>query len=162
MRCDQYQELILTDYLDKEASGEEIERHLAGCGRCREFAERARKIALEPFEHIERISPSPRLWQNIKEAIEEDTAGAVREYPLDLWGFLKNLFPLPRPALAVATLAVTVVMVLTLLSKQAPQPHLSRVDREQVTHLASLMDDIGDAGPDENGGYGTVIEEYFL
>jgi anti-sigma-K factor RskA len=165
MQCEKFQELILTDYLDDELNvlqHQEIESHLAACPHCRAFAQNAKIALVDPFDQLERIEPSVRVWKNIKEAIGKDANPAVREDPFDLWETLRRLFPLPRPVLVMATFAVMAVMVLTVFLKQNNQTLVVQVEEEQATYLAYLMEDIGSADADENGGYGTAIEEYFL
>ncbi|OGX35455.1 MAG: hypothetical protein A3C36_01710 [Omnitrophica WOR_2 bacterium RIFCSPHIGHO2_02_FULL_52_10] len=168
MSCEKFQEMILTDYLDRELSAQRrasLEAHLTQCPGCREFAEQARKGAVEPFEQLERLKPSPQLWANIKEAIEEDPQPAVRGALVDFWERLKLLFYFPRPALALATVVLMIVMLLAVLPKPIGRNHIAQVEsvaEEEVEYLASLMEGTESMDSDGNGGYGTAIEEYFL
>ena len=168
MQCEKFQELILTDYLDRELAEEQraaLEAHLAQCPRCREFAEKALKVAVEPFEQLERLKPSPQLWANIKEAIKGAPQPDAREAPDDFWERLKQLFYFPRPALVLATAVLVTIMLLAVLPKQIGQNHIAQVDsvaEDEIEYLAALMEGTERIDLDENGGYGTAIEEYFL
>lgn len=165
MRCDKIQELVLTDYLDGELAGEQlraVEDHLAACGQCREFAHHARKATVDPLEQLERIEPSARLWQNIQEAIAAE-AQADPAMPVGFWEGFRRLFPAPRPAFVLAALVVAVVLSLTLIPRQTGQNSVVHSEgEEQIEYLAALVEVTMGSAQDANGGYGTVIEEYFL
>jgi len=160
MQCEQCQQLILTDYLDGETNdtqNREIEEHLSRCPQCKEFAHNAKKITVEPFENMERLQPSPQVWVNIQEKINQP-----QEQPDVLAGFLdkvKELLSAPRPAFALATALAVILMIVTLVPNKGNQSNVARIDPvEQIEYMASL--EIYE--PDENGYYETDIEEYFL
>ncbi len=160
MQCEQCQQFILTDYLDGETNdtqNREIEEHLSCCTQCKEFAQNAKKITVEPFENMERLQPSPQVWANIQEKINQP-----QEQPDVLAGFLdkvKELLSAPRSAFALATALAVILMIVTLVPNKGNQSNVARIDPvEQIEYMASL--EIYE--PDENGYYETDIEEYFL
>ena len=77
MNCERAQEIILTDYLDQELDQRglnEIERHLSGCAHCREFLTAARQATITPFSAPTKVKlPQDKIWQNIKNQIEEES-----------------------------------------------------------------------------------------
>ena len=169
MPCEHFQELLLTDYLDQELSAQQrslLDAHLAQCPECRAFAEKAQQVAVEPFKRLERLEPSPQLWANIKEAIERvGPQPAVQGEGVDIWEKVKQLFYFPRPALALLSTVLMIVMLLAVLPKQAGWNLFGRGDRaaeKEIEYLASLVEGTENMDSDANGGYGTAIEEYLL
>lgn len=74
MKCERVKELLMSDFIDGEVGKSlkmEIEGHLETCANCKKVEEQIRKIAVKPFEVLEKTSPPEEVWQRIKGAIEE-------------------------------------------------------------------------------------------
>jgi len=173
MNCKEYQEIILTDYLDDQVSKEnkqKIENHLSSCRECREFAVIAQKSVIEPFKMAERVTPPEAVWENIMEEMTEERSGNQVNWLEGLKKFLA-----PKPVFAYGALVCIVLIFIMqnsgvkqishveninsqtqeVVQKQMNEPQLEIF--ESIEFLATLFD--------ENNGieeYGTSIEEYFL
>jgi len=165
MQCKDIQEWIITDYLDEqmdEGQKKDIESHIGVCRECCKFARNAKETVIDPFEQTQDLSPSLKVWQNIKEAIEpkqETIEGPLTEF----WEKARKLFPVPRPAFALAVIVILGLTSVFSLSNKMGKNDITQVSpQEEVEYLAYWIDETDSAGLDENGGYGTALEEYFL
>jgi predicted anti-sigma-YlaC factor YlaD len=71
MKCEQAQNIIITDFSDHEATPrlrEDINQHLLVCPACRELENRVRTKLMQPFEHLVLKAPST-MWNNLQEKI---------------------------------------------------------------------------------------------
>jgi anti-sigma-K factor RskA len=90
-----------------EAEARELERHLAGCGECRERVEWLRPAAELLPESVERVEPPAELRQRVIEQVRaEGSAGRARPAPR---GRLRGV--LRRPAAGLAAAAVIVAAI---------------------------------------------------
>ena len=160
MSCERYRDWILSDYLDDELElpqKKELEGHLAQCGKCKDFALKVKQVTVEPFYQGERLEPSPHVWANIRESLGFDVSSTRIPAQTTWWDKVRLSFLFPRPAFALATI-ILVLMVLTLTTYRNRGERIVQTDLEDdMDYLVSLVDD-----SDQNGGYGTAIEEYFL
>ena len=147
----------MTDYTDGEAGEalkKEVERHVALCGRCREFQEALRQAAIEPFKKAEAIEPPDFVWSRIEESIARERK-PVRA-------------PLVKPAFAVAAViaALMVAVIFARVSfdgqKAVDGYAVSGYLEEQLTFLAYLDNDIEESYNGDYTDMGTGIEEYFM
>ncbi|HPS20494.1 MAG TPA: zf-HC2 domain-containing protein [Candidatus Omnitrophota bacterium] len=165
MNCDRIKEIILTDYIDGEMKEEQkkfIDRHLSGCADCRNFYETVKTDAKDVFQGAERPELPEAVWQKVKTAIIEKqikSENPVRRF----WESLSDLLVIPRPVVAVATVAVFFCIVLALAGIKITRTGDLSVNMQ---HMVELFDySAGGAADDteENqSGFGTSIEEYFL
>ena len=158
MNCEKIRELILTDFTDgrlNEDMQKQASSHLSSCANCQEFAKTVSKIAIEPFKNAQKINPPDYLWYRFKDSIASQKPRPAFS------GLFENLqvFFHPRPALALATIAV-VVIIASLFIK----PYL--VGKETNLYLNDQMDFVSHLGQNGNGGseinLGTSIEEFLL
>lgn len=80
MRCRKAQEYISRS-VDGELDGRRsarLERHLAGCGECRAFAEDMKRIASGAAE-LAAPEPSEKVWRNIRAGLETGTVKPLTE-----------------------------------------------------------------------------------
>ncbi len=160
MNCKEIRGLVLTDYIDGELAAkdkEEVDRHLAECGNCREFYAYVQASVSQPFLNTDLIFSSDLIWERVKEQIEHErqrkTLGLV-----DRWEDLKARFFIPKPALGIATL-----LLLFLVAGAGIGIHAGKENRQQrIDYLASLTVPMGDAAAATNPDLGTAIEKYFL
>lgn len=164
MKCCEWQDTILTDYLDDQMDKEQmahLEKHLSICQECREFAAHARKAVIEPFEHAHRAEPSQEVWRNIKEAIAEGKE--VVEF-VSLWDRIRAIVFIPRPAMALATTVIVLITVMVTFNHYNQQFQSTRraVIQSQEDDIDYALDELASYS-EENGFYElTGIEEYFL
>ena len=159
MKCEQIQELLLTDYLDGQLDGnglKSIEEHLSDCPGCREFLAAARKITVEPFSSSKKVFLSPEdVWQKIKQQIGRERPQPSVANPLaEMIIVFKQLVPRPAWALSVIVAGLVITTI-----------YLNSLNRQEIVQPASseyIVDDLLVSQGDDNDGYGTAIEEYFL
>ena len=159
-KCEQFRDLILTDYIDgelnKNAAGG-LESHLLDCSDCRALLKEVKNNAALPFQQV-RHQPVPAgLWDTIKQNIEQENRASN---PLaDLIEKLKGLIVFPR---LVPVFASLIMMLLagsvTLNTIQVQQAR----DKDQGKYLVSTLGSTGSLALADNSGLGTPIEHYFL
>lgn len=164
MKCEKIQEFILTDYLDGQLTEDQkntIESHLAQCSRCREFAETARKVAVEPFAAAKPIAPPEHVWHKIKETIfdEQPDAIGMRKRILQGW---ESFLGVPHPVMVMVFVLILLLVSVTLGAFVNTQVVEKKRTKEQVEYLAYLTQPLADTAAKEDQGLGTLLEEYFL
>ena len=115
MNCERIKDLIKTDYIDNEinqALKKEVKRHLDACADCRQFEKTLRQAVIEPFKKEEKVQPPEFLWSRIKERIEREQEEQKGEgFFVGLKNKLEAIFSIPKPAFALATIMVIILMV---------------------------------------------------
>ncbi len=184
MECKKIQELLLTDYIDGEASDalkNEVERHVNVCHRCRQFERDLLKTAIEPLREAKESKPPDLVCNHIKEALVKESIvleerGKSEGFLAQLRNYLPHacqrdslrhrcrLFSLPKPALALATgLGVVIVLMITVSRFQTHNQRVTKAYQgKQVEYLTHVIGDSEYFSLEENNGYGTAIEEYFF
>ena len=167
MKCKEIQEVLLTDYLDgmmNEQNRREAEAHLSSCVYCKEFMEIAIESTVEPFKNAPKLSLShEKIWQRIKEEIiSEEKTAAGAGFLSELASSFKNIFAV-RMALASAIVAVIVAAAVVFLNPVGQnQTVKNTTPDESIQYLASIIDELSSTTTEEEEGYGTEIEKYFL
>lgn len=166
MNCKKIQELILTDYLDEQMEQDQkkiIEDHLSSCVYCREFAEAAKTGIIDPLSNSEKVAPSEQVWLNIKESIEQEPAKKNLGSYEDFFRKLKDMIMPQRPAYALAGVFVVILVTMTAIKINQPSQETAvREIQQESEAIKYIVEVIQDDELDENGDYGTAIEEYFL
>ncbi|MDD5347098.1 MAG: zf-HC2 domain-containing protein [Candidatus Omnitrophica bacterium] len=168
MNCAKVRWLLLTDYLDGQASEtlrRDIREHLKSCAACAAFEKAAVEKASRPFTGIQPVKPPESVWQNIKEAIAEEDARAAEYRP----SFLERLrdlardnFLIRRPQYAFAAVLTVVIAVVVFFN--SPLHRRMVVEdylRREAVYLASLDAPANGEGESELG-LGTAIEKYLF
>jgi anti-sigma factor RsiW len=156
MKCDRIRELIMTVYVDGEASASEkklVEEHMVSCEACRAFHRDVVEKAVAPLRESGVLEPDGAVWVRIKERI-----GGKQEAPLEgiLERLRRGLIP-DRPALAlvsVTALLVAGILVWAMFGGNGTSDYLE----DQIYFVNSLVEE-------ENGSYmdlGIPGEDYFL
>jgi len=161
MQCKEIQELIKSDYLDKETDEgtlRQIKEHLDGCPLCRELEERlGDQRGL--FQKAKRFEPPKQIWLNIRDAIVSERMASEDSAGLNIIERLRSLLGARRPVFALASvLAVTIFVVVLAGGLINKQQFLDRASNSDIFAVYSLS-------PDNNvasGDMGTSIEKYFL
>ena len=166
MNCERIQELILTDYLDKElnpSTAAQVEAHLSFCTECKEFLNAAKQtvspLSFAPKQEFDQ----EKVWQNIKEQIESEHQPVVLSNPIsDFISKLKESIVMPRPALLFSVLTV-VVLTTTVFVRSVHHVDTNKSGANSTdSSLVYIVDDLAENLGEDNADYGTSIEEYFL
>lgn len=164
MNCKKIQKIIMTDYIDSEASQElkkRISQHLENCPSCAEFERLVRKQAVEPLKGVSLLKPSESVWQTIRQRIEASQP-EVESFVFRPRRSQRLFFGLSRPVFALVSALVLLVIISPSLISFTRRKKLDNYLKEQVVFY-SYLDNGSDNGI-ENGlvDFGTLVEEYFL
>jgi len=164
MKCNDWQDLILTDYLDDQMSKEQtiqLEEHMSACQECREFVAHTRKAVIEPFEHVQKTEPSEQIWQNIKEAISEERES---EDFVSLWDRFKEIVFIPKPAMAFVTVIIALLATTVTFNYYNQQFQMAKyiAIQDQADDVDYVLDELAVYSEENNFYEITGIEEYFL
>jgi len=166
MDCKKIRGFLITDYIDKEAGRglkDEISRHLSGCSGCREYEKTLRRAALEPFKKAHEIKVPDEVWAGISEAITKEKSYWPAWLTFDVRDFLTRIFSVPKPAFAVMTALIGVILVTTFVwlpfGNQEPAKNYLQ---DQMAFLVSLDTDEASAYSTNYAELDTNIEEYFF
>jgi predicted anti-sigma-YlaC factor YlaD len=165
MNCKKIRDLVITDYIDQEASGsvqKEIQAHLKVCAGCRVFEQALREKISDPLKKVQAARPPEGIWQRIQEAMEKEEAAQSASFLRRVSDFLAGSIFKPRPVVVFSS-AVIVILV-TLLFIQGPfyrhwvaKSYL----REQSDYMLSMSTPVN--GELEKAiGFGTAIEKAFF
>jgi len=163
MKCHDWQNLILTDYLDNQMSKERtasLEDHLSACQECREFVTHARKAVIEPFKYAQKVEPSERVWQNIKEVIDEEKSVEF----VSLWERFKKVVFIPKPAMAFTTVIIALLAATVTFDYYNQRFRITKspITQDQTDDLNYVLDELAIYSEENNFYEITDIEEYFL
>ena len=166
MKCDKVQELILTDYLDGQVNKEQktnIEKHLASCVLCKKYELAARETVITPFNNTEKLSPPTATWDKVKNQIERERRQERTNPFADLIRGIKSVFYIPRPAFAVATVAIILITIATVIILPSDKQKIVKLSTEdQIECMTYLLGVFNKESTDDNNDFGTSVEEYFL
>jgi len=143
MRCEEVQELILSDYMDGELGDErrrDVEAHLGDCEACREFKAAAFARAGATLKEAPRADAPSYIWERVKQKIAAQAAerSNIRMSAADLMGkMLSSLARVPKPALAFAAAAVVIIAVILAIPSNGNRG-LNDYLGEQVNFMAKL------------------------
>jgi len=165
MNCKRIQELIITDYMDKEASPqveEKIKAHLKACNNCRAFEKTLQEKVSWHFQGIKEIPLPERVWQRIKEAIEKEQPQYAPSFLERLLDFLRGKILLKRPAFAFSTAALAIMItVFFWQSSFRKQMFVKDYLTEQSEFMLSLDKPVnGDL--EQAVSFNTAIERYLF
>ena len=154
-KCEQFKDLILTDYIDGEADQtvkQQIDAHLLVCPDCLRLAEEVKKNAVVPFTQVSREAVPDGIWEGIKERIGQEAPWHTR-----VQDFVSALAG-PRAVPAFAGLVLLTLVWSTVLHDQ----QLRQVkEKEQGEYLVSVLSSTDQSAETDNTAE-TPIETYFL
>ncbi len=166
MKCDNVQELILTDYLDGQVNEEQkknIEKHLASCVHCREYELVARETVITPFNNTEKLSPPKATWDKIRNQIEEDERQEITNPFADLIRGIKSALYIPKPVFAVASVAIVILIIVTVIQLPSDDQKIAKMSaEEQIECMTYLLGEFNEELADEGSDFGASVEEFFL
>lgn len=164
MKCHDWQDLILTDYLDDQMSKEQtvsLEEHLSACQECREFVAHARKAVIEPFQYAQKAEPPEKVWQSIKEVIGQ---GQDAEELVSFWDRIREIIFIPKPAMALATTVIVIMAATFTFNHYNQQFQIAKyaVTQSETDDINYVLDELAAYSEENNLYEQTGIEEYFL
>ncbi len=160
MQCNQVQDILLTDYSDREIAPwkkQEIDRHLAQCSGCRELYEQIQGLRIELKKDRSDFPPS-RVWERIRARIEGQRLAVPERIP-----WFQRLFErirLPAPVLypVFASFAVILLLAGTVYFHSSHRPSLRPGSGVSLFQLAALATD----AQDDEKNFLMDVEKYFL
>lgn len=161
MRCKKIQELLKSDYLDGETNpGErrDIAEHLEQCLECRSV-EQELQAQRRFFQEAKRQQPPDHVWQNIRNAIVEESSDQDNQPRAGILERLREFFWPPRPIFALASAITMVVFIAVLAGVIISQGQFFNKENGGESFTEYRLN-----GDNELtlSGLGTGIEEYFL
>jgi len=155
--CEQYRELIFTDYIDGQLDAKMVamvEDHLMDCSDCRLIFKEL-KTSAAPIKTVELQEVPSELWSRIKENIEEQPQeqNLLEEMLENLKGWLA--FPKMVPVLA-SFLVMFLAGSVTLNTMYIQQAQA----KDQGEYLVSVLTPDTSTSPEAQ--LGSPIESYFL
>ena len=164
MNCKRTKELLLTDYLDKQAGLElrtEVEGHLKTCPECRRLEEEIRKAIVLPFKDAKGPQAPQYLWLNIKERIAQRENS--KRSLLDWLREKLQVFSLPAPALTFASTMVILLAVFGLIAKQSMDKNqIGDYFSQQISFYSVLNNGSENGDNKESAGLGSTVEKYLF
>jgi anti-sigma factor RsiW len=115
MRCEKIQELILTDYMDRELAEKgvrEVDAHILSCAACREFKRLADRKAAQPFKAAPSVQAPSYIWERVKQEITVEHPGMLAGAADIIRNIFWSLGRIPKPAVAFAAAAVVIIAIL--------------------------------------------------
>lgn len=165
MNCKKIKELILTDYIDNQMSDEDkirLDIHFAHCHGCKEFFETVKRTLVEPFANAKKIEPPEFIWHRVKEAIIAKQQKKL-SFVAGILEKLKFVFSIPKPALALSSgMVLFLIVMLTATLKFSDNETLENNGEEQAEYSTYSIDLPASALLNNDGGFGTSVEKYFL
>ena len=161
MNCKQIKELLKTDYLDGEIDPKQkeiISSHLSTCREC-EKLEKDLQAQRAIWQNSKKKEVPEHIWQNIREAIYEESLSDKKTDSRGILGYLRGLLTIPRPAFAMAGSFIAIIFVVFLARALIIKKQMFNNEAEKTT--AAMYQLVS-----ENGyliyDLGTNVEEYFL
>ena len=162
MDCKKVQELILTDYIDRQLGEKQVcllEGHLAYCSVCQRFFEGVKKGAVGPFVNVPMATPDAVLWSRIKQAVEEEQQGQLEKSLAPGFGNAGDAVHIPRPAFALATI-LTMIFMIGPTSELFINTQSVKVNgQEQIEYLSSLIDEPADVSANNGNDTQSITTE---
>jgi predicted anti-sigma-YlaC factor YlaD len=154
MKCDQFKEIFLTEYLDEALSSEKrqsCDTHLQSCAFCAGLVADLKAMTEQTFKQVESLQPSAKVWTGITQKLQ----------PSPSW--LEKL--LERVTLPRLTFAIPVLASLVFLSVLQFNPSTQSYDLTRTYLVESLNGDMVSemaAEDTSDTSFGTVIEDFFM
>ncbi|MGA1823787.1 MAG: anti-sigma factor family protein [bacterium] len=168
MNCHTIRELLLTAYPDGELEGElkdTIEKHLRACRECRQLDYTVRERAIMPFKNAIRMKPRDVVWNRIRDALDVEKRQSSACFYDMLRDRLQGICLVPRIVITLAAALIIAAVMVTVIAIKAPM-HNQKVanmqSKEEIEYLTHVMGEAEYFSSNDNGGYNTAIEEYFL
>jgi len=159
MDCKKASSIIVTDYIDENMKGldlDELEAHIRSCPNCRTLAERVARLRTT-FKAAPRQEAPASVWKKIRDEITIDPV-SVRYRP-GLLDRIRERLALLKPAVIITCAAILLICVVTVIRFIPVFGSLSAgSSQDELITIASMN------GSSEESQYdlGTGAEQYFL
>ena len=159
MDCKKVSSVIVTDYIDENMKGldlDALEAHIRSCPNCHTLAERVARLRTT-FKAAPVLEAPPSLWKKIR---DEVTIDPVRiRYRMGLLGRIRERLALHRPAVIITCTVVLLICIVTAVRFMPIFGSSSAgISQDELITIASMN------GASEESEYdlGTGAEQYFL
>jgi len=160
--CKKIQELLKTDYLDRETSIQQdrfIKEHLKQCASCSLLEEKLR-FQRGLFQGAKEQPVPGHLWNNIRQAVIAQRLKERENSLSGLLAWLKSRVLIPKPAAVLTASFLSVVIIFAIFTNAA-------LRQQALQNKQNAAENIAGYSLNEKNGYllydlGTSIEEYFL
>lgn len=160
MNCEDFKEILLTDYLDdrlSEAKKAEIDAHLDICPDCRQLISLTKNTISEPFRKEKKTAVPEYLWYRIQEQVNQNnTAPTLAQKQL------RYFLNMPRPAFAFSAAMLFIVILFSVFHIPLQQGTVGRNINGEVSYLYELASGSIGYAAEASKGYGTAIEKLLL
>lgn len=164
MDCKKVRELLLTDYLDKQADVKlriQVQKHLGACAECRRFEEEIRMAVVSPFKNAAKPEAPESVWTNIKDGITRRESHGLSL--LDAIMEKLKVFSLPRPAFALASATVILLIISGAITKHNADKNQVREYFAQQIGFYDILSNGEDNGYQNNTpDPGAYLEKYIF
>ena len=170
MKCENIQELLMTDYLDGECLAEgglRVKSHLDDCETCRSFYETVLKSA-EALRGAGELLPPEAVWLRIRKSLETGPSRApnfgdlLRGVASGAGAFCQHLSSMiPRPVLGAALPVMILAAVLVFKQPAANWQPAQEYLEEQLFYLAEIGS-LGDDAEAEEDSLGAGLEIFLM
>ena len=159
-KCEEFKDLILTDYIDGELDGaltRKMEDHLLECSDCRAFLKEVKSLTATPLHQAPLQTVPGAVWDSIKEEIqrEDQKVSPFEELIERIRGWIVYPKLVPVFASLVLMFLVGSVSLNTMHVRQARA-------QDQGEYLISLLEPTDVTTTADNNDGSTLIEHYFL
>ncbi|MFH1379135.1 MAG: zf-HC2 domain-containing protein [bacterium] len=159
MKCTEIQELLLTDYMDKETDEKqrtEVQNHVLACARCTQVMLNIREKAVNPFKKAAVYNPPEAVWYKIVDVLSHEKLGVMGRLKDIAAGFVN------RKRLLVAGASLVIIFMAIMVFRQpATNTYVTQDVSQEQDGLFLLLDDTSDFN-DTSVEFGTDVEEYFM
>lgn len=153
MNCENFKDLLLTDYVDGVLDPERqkaCEAHMTQCAGCRALVSDLRRVTRDTFGRVHEMQPSELVWEGIAEKIQRSPGWLER---------VRALLTLPRLSIAIPVMAS--LLIFALIQARHPNGSYDKTRTYLAEELGGDLNVLTQADL-ENGGFGTVIEDFFM
>ncbi|MBF0217563.1 MAG: zf-HC2 domain-containing protein [Candidatus Omnitrophica bacterium] len=161
MKCGKIRDLLITDYIDGEATKEteqDIKAHLAECRKCAEYHEKLKGVSLPAEGQLMEITPPEAVWEGIEKRIR--LADTPKGFSLSKV-FAPILDVLARPVVPAMVAVLVLFCVFEGIRPQRDGGFLAA--SEYLVRQANYLTGLG-KGPVKASGdnFGSSIEQVFF
>jgi anti-sigma factor RsiW len=156
MKCKEFRDMIITDYIDDELDRETrnlVEAHISVCEACRDYKENLLRASIKPFQNLTANAVPGEVWLNLRERLAERKAAGA-----------KSWFRLPRIAFVSAAAAGLLIATFAIFKPAAVKEEAVQVFAQASPYNEQNFYLTSSHQPTQNSeeSFGTVVEDCLL
>ncbi len=168
MKCQDIENLILSDYLDGEGVQEvafQVKSHIQECSSCKNFYEEVVSVTAAPFDVLPVIKAPQTLWERIEEKIDSKTGKIRKKENSEISFRLKGInafggFLRKEPAFVSILFIGLILFSVFSMKNKSYIASRAEIGHQEEFHYIFSRTRI-DLREDEKG-FGTILEKLFL